>query len=239
MSAERGRRETLGSLRQIERTSAAEGVREQVLALIQGGGLAVGDRLPSEQELARSLGVSRPIVREGLGALRAAGLIESRSGSGTFVTATEPTRSALVLLGEYSVEDLHEVRVNLEVPGAGLAAQRRTSSQAAELGRIVARHGSDEGAASWVDDDVAFHVLLAEATGNELHARLVRELRGLQREQNVVVAELTDLEAPAEEHGAIVEAVERRDVEAAEAAMAAHLGAILERARAATRRGRD
>jgi len=235
MTPGNGSAEALGSLRQIERTSAAESVREQVLALIQSGGLAVGDKLPSEQELARSFGVSRPIVREGLGALRAAGLIESRSGSGTFVTATEPTRSELILLGEYAVEDLHEVRTNLEVPGAGLAAQRRTSAQAAELARIVARHGTSDGAVSWVDDDVAFHVLLAEATGNELQARLVRELRGLQREQNVVVAELTDLEAPAEEHGAIVEAVRRRDAAAAEAAMATHLGAILERARQATR----
>src|SRR5262249_23742894 len=98
-------------VRQIARTSAADGVRDQLLALIQGGGLAVGDKLPSEHELARQFGVSRPIVREGLGALRAAGVLESRSGSGTYVTATQPTRSGLTLLGRYAPEDLHEVRV--------------------------------------------------------------------------------------------------------------------------------
>lgn len=46
-----------------------------------------------------------------------------------------------------------------------------------------------------VEDDLAFRVLLAEATGNDLQARLVRELRGLQHELNIVIAQMTDLEA--------------------------------------------
>jgi len=220
------------AVRQISRTSAAESVREQIFALIESGSLAVGEKLPSEHELARSFGVSRPIVREGLGALRAAGVLESRSGSGTFVKATRPTRSGLLLLGRYAPEDLYEVRAHLEVPGAGLAAQRRSEEQLARLTEIVARHATRKDILQWVEDDLAFHVTLAEATGNDLHARLVTELRELQHEQSVVMARLTDLDAPLDEHAAILRAVRQRDVEGAEAAMAAHLEAILGRARA-------
>ncbi|MBO9534293.1 MAG: FadR family transcriptional regulator [Solirubrobacteraceae bacterium] len=226
------------AIRQIERTSAAEAVREQLLGLIQGGALSVGDKLPSEHELARSFGVSRPIVREALGALRAAGVIESRTGSGTFVTATQPTRGGLLLLGRYALEDLHEVRAHVEVPGAGLAAQRRTADQAVRLAEIVARHRTRKSPVEWVADDLAFHGLLAEATGNDLHTQLVRDLGELQQEQNIVYASMLDLEeAPLDEHAVILNAVERRDREGAEAAMAAHLDAILERVRSVNAAG--
>jgi DNA-binding FadR family transcriptional regulator len=226
------------SVRQIERTSAAEAVRAQLLALLHNGELAVGDKLPSEHELARSFGVSRPIIREALGALRAAGVVESRSGSGTYVKATQPTRPGLELLGRYAPEDLYEVRAHLEIPGAGLAAQRRTADQMRELEDIVARHATRTDPVEWIEDDLAFHILLAEASGNELQARLVREIRGLHQEMNIAVARITDLEAPLAEHTAILRAVERRDAEAAEAAMAAHLQAILDRTHAATDRRR-
>lgn len=222
-------------VRQIARTSAAEAVREQLLALIQGGELTVGDKLPSEHDLAGSFGVSRPVVREALGALRAAGVVESRSGSGTYVTAVDPTPSALRLLGRYSLQDLFEVRMHLEVPGAGLAAERRTNDQLAALWEIVRRHETETDPVAWIEDDLRFHVLLADATANALQAHLVREIRGLQHEQNVVAAQMAEsLTAPLEEHTAIVRAVERRDAGAARAAMAAHLQAILDRAHEAT-----
>lgn len=222
-------------VRQIARTSAAEAVREQLLALIQGGELTVGDKLPSEHDLAGSFGVSRPVVREALGALRAAGVVESRSGSGTYVTAVDPTPSALRLLGRYSLQDLFEVRMHLEVPGAGLAAERRTNDQLAALWEIVRRHETETDPVAWIEDDLRFHVLLADATANALQAHLVREIRGLQHEQNVVAAQMAEsLTAPLEEHTAIVRAVERRDAGAARAAMAAHLHAILDRAHEAT-----
>src|SRR5882762_1234506 len=52
--------------------------------------LSIGDKLPSENDLARSFGVSRPVVREAIGTLRAWGIVESKNGSGTFITAVQP-----------------------------------------------------------------------------------------------------------------------------------------------------
>jgi GntR family transcriptional regulator, transcriptional repressor for pyruvate dehydrogenase complex len=211
----------------IVRTNASEAIREQLLDLVRAGTYPVGSKLPSEHELARSFGVSRPVVREALGALGAAGLVEARTGVGTFVRAKEPSLSGVVLLGRYSVADLHEVRTHLEVPGAALAARRRSPEQLQSIAEIVARHSEGKSAPEWVQDDIAFHIALAEATGNEVHVRLVADLRELQVEQSILTAQATGgLEAPEEEHARILAAIAAGDEEAAAAAMAAHLDAI-------------
>lgn len=212
------------------RLRAADAVRDQLLKLIQSGELRPGAKLPGEHELARRFGVSRPVVREGLGALRAAGVLESRSGAGSYVRAARPTQ-ALLLLGRHTPEQLHEVRSHLEVPGAGLAARRRSDDHLRRLADIVEHHSGRREVDEWVRDDLAFHVTLAEATGNELHARLVRELGELQHEQSAVMARLANraLHAPDDEHAAIVDAVRCRDEAAARDAMAAHLAAISDR----------
>jgi GntR family transcriptional regulator, transcriptional repressor for pyruvate dehydrogenase complex len=157
-------------------------------------------------------------------------VLESRSGAGSYVKAAHPG-STLLLLGRYSPEQLHEVRCHLEVPGAGLAALRRNENHIRRLEEIVEHHSGRTNVEEWVRDDLAFHVTLAEAAGNELHARLVRELGEFQHEQSALMARLADgaLRAPDEEHGAIVEAVRRRDEAAARSAMAAHLAAISDR----------
>lgn len=218
-------------IRQIApRASAAEEVRSQLLALIEAGEYPVGERIPSENELARSFGVSRPIVREGLGALRAAGVLETRSGSGTYVRSIRPTKKGLLLLGHYSSSDLHEVRAHLEIPGAGLAARRRTEQQLEAMTRIVEHHAGISDVVEWVEDDLAFHVALAEATGNELQAKWIADLRQLQFEQSVQMAGIGGgVAAPDEEHRAILDAVRRQDEQGAREAMAEHLRLIGER----------
>ncbi len=229
------------SIREIPpRVRAADVVRDQLLELIRSGDLAPGSRLPGEHELARRFGVSRSVVREGLGALRAAGVVDSRSGAGSYVKTARP-ESTLLLLGRYSPEQLHEVRCHLEVPGAGLAALRRGDDHMRRLEEIVEHHSGRSDVEEWARDDLAFHVTLAEASGNELHARLVRELGEFQHEQSALMARLADgaLRAPDEEHGAIVEAVRRRDEAAARDAMAAHLAAISDRWQSVDNHRRD
>jgi GntR family transcriptional regulator, transcriptional repressor for pyruvate dehydrogenase complex len=217
-------------VRRIERASAPDAVREQLLELIEGGQLPVGAKLPSEQQLARSFGVSRPVVREGLGQLRSIGVIESRSGSGSFVKSARIAPQGLLLAGGYSSDDLHEIRSEIEVPGAAVAASRRTAQQLAVLTEIVDRHRHQPDAEDWVDDDLNFHVTIAEASRNPLRVRFVTELRELQSELSLTMARIKGgLAAPVEEHAAIVEAIARRDGDAAAGAMLAHLEGIRER----------
>lgn len=243
----------------LSRTSSATAVRDELVALIRGGRFPVGSRLPGEIHLAEAFGVSRPVVREALGGLRAAGMIESRSGAGTFVIGTGRVDVGLSLLGTTNSAELYEVRMHLEVPGAALAAARRSDAQLAQLQEIVQRdphrsgsnqqksahqappasqarkQRSDDDVVEWVRADLRFHVAIAEMTGNSLHARLIGELRELQFEQSVQMARrLGGLGAPTSEHGAIFEAIRDGDPERASRAMADHLTAIRDRAEIAT-----
>lgn len=217
----------------LSRTSSATAVRDELLALVRSGRYPVGSRLPGELHLAEAFGVSRPVVREALGGLRAAGVIESRSGAGTFVTGDGRSDTGLSLLGRTNSAELHEVRMHLEVPGARLAAARRSAAQLAQLEEIAT--GDDTDVVEWVRADLRFHVLIAEMTGNGLHARLISELRELQFEQSVQMARrMGGLGAPISEHGAILAAIRDGDAERASRAMGEHLTAIRDRARIAT-----
>ena len=205
----------------------AEAVRSQLQELIEGGGVAVGERLPSENDLARSFDVSRPVVREALGSLRAMGLVESFTGRGTYVTAARADDPRLSLLGRYSTDELHEVRSHLEIPGARLAARRRGVAQLGRLREIVEESRTAEDPMAWVHLDLAFHAELASMSGNRVQVLLVEALRELLTDQSLSVARLpTRLVAATEEHQAILEAVEAGDARAAENAMSRHLDRI-------------
>jgi DNA-binding FadR family transcriptional regulator len=212
-------------LSRVVRRSAADEVGAQLVALIDSGQLHVGDRLPSEADLARRFGVSRPIVREALGRLQALGLTESRPGSGTFVSSNV-TRLTLTF-GQYSASDLNEVRRCLEVPAARLAAVRRTNQDVDKLRLIL----DDEDKATSTDEtisrDTDFHREIARATGNMLFVRLVEDLREILKEQTLAVSTLRNRASSiSREHRAVLEAIIAGDGDTAAHAMNAHLDAV-------------
>jgi DNA-binding FadR family transcriptional regulator len=211
----------------IDRVNAADAVRDQLLDRVVTGTLSIGDKLPSENDLARSFGVSRPVVREAIGTLRAWGIVASKNGSGTFITAVQPRQVGFSLLGGYSSDDLHEVRCNLEVPAAGLAAARRTGADLQLLRRNIAAQKKSTDLNEWAGLDVEFHALLAAAAKNPVQERLVADLRDLHQDQSLRVLHARDRTQRAlAEHEAILHAVEERDENAARKYMEAHLTAI-------------
>lgn len=185
----------------------------------------MNDRLPSENELAQSFGVSRPVVREALVTLNALGFTASHTGRGTFVVADTP-RTPL-LMGRYSPTHLHEVRRHIEVPSARLAAQRRTSEDTQRLAEILAQVEAEEDPARRNKLDAQFHISIAMATRNPLFVKLIEELRAILEEQSLAVSVVPDRRARATgEHRLILDAILRGDADAAGAAMAAHLDAV-------------
>jgi GntR family transcriptional regulator, transcriptional repressor for pyruvate dehydrogenase complex len=209
----------------VARRSAAEEVRAQLVAIIESGQLRVDDRLPSEAELAQRFGVSRPIVREALGTLQALGLTASHAGRGTFVISN--TAKTFLSLGQHSSADLNEIRRCLEVPAARLAAERRRDEDVAELARILDEHDAAQSAEEAVRYDGLFHCTIAKATGNELFARLIGDIREILQEQSLAISTIRDSGARAAgEHRAVFDAIGRRDVGGAGAAMEAHLDAV-------------
>lgn len=207
------------------RRSIVGDVRQQLISIIGSGNVKVSDRLPSEIELARMFGVSRPVVREAIVSLNALGLTTSRNGRGTFVTSTavEPR----FLLGGYPPEHVNEIRRCLEIPAARMAALRRTAEDIQRLREILARLDDEERADRRNRIDAEFHVGIAAATGNPLLVKLVGELRTSLEDKSLAVSVVSDRRAGARaEHFAIAEAIANGNAEEAAAAMRAHLDAI-------------
>lgn len=216
-----------GHYRPLRRVSAAEAVRRELIEAIEAGDLEVGGKLPTETELARAFGVSRPVVREALGGLRASGVIQSRPGRGSFVASERP--QGLLLLGRYSEQDLHEVRSHLEVPGVAQAAARRTPEHCERLSQIIAELETEQDPRQWVARDAAFHVCLAQATKNSVQLRLVEDLRDLLVEHSFAAALVPGRIAEANaEHRAIYEAVAAGDAQTAQREMQRHLNKVQE-----------
>ena len=159
-----------------------------IAARVNDGALAPGERLPTEQQLAATHGVSRTVVREAVHQLKSQGLLRSRQGSGVFVTegaAHQPLNfDAAVLDSLDAVVQVVEVRRALEGEIAALAAERAT--QGAGRRACAARCKAIDAAAAAGDDgvaeDLAFHRAIGEATGNPQFSRLLGFLEQYLRE---------------------------------------------------------
>lgn len=221
----------------------SRGLFEQLAEQIKGGRLAPGARLPTEQELTRAARVSRTVVREAVAALRAEGLVVTRQGVGAFVSA-EPQRAPFRIDPErmQSLDEIlkvMELRLGVEIESAGLAAGRASRAQVRAI--AVALDAIDRAAAGGktaVDEDLALHRAIAEATGNAEFPRFLqfigrhliprRTVSGLPEQMGGRRAYLTLIQ---EEHRRIYQAIESRDPKGARDAMRRHLTRSLERYR--------
>jgi GntR family transcriptional regulator, transcriptional repressor for pyruvate dehydrogenase complex len=233
-----------GSLRRSR--NLTEEVVAELTERIRGGALQPGDKLPTESEIMAQLGVSRTVVRESISRLQAARLVQTRHGIGTFVLeAGDQDRFQIEAVGELTVRDVMailELRISLEAEAAGLAAMRRTDENLAQM-----RHALDEferhiaqGTGNAVAADVAFHLELAKATGNRYFHSILSQLGNTiiprTRVNSAALAHNDPsgyLDRVNREHEDIYDAIERRDPEAARAAMRMHLSNSRERLRRA------
>lgn len=201
-------------------------VAAQLREAILSGSLAVGSILPSEARLAASLSVSRPVVREALGSLRALGLVQAKVGRGWEVVA-DSINGGLWLADSYLSEHLYEVRRHLEVPCAGYAALRRTDEETEALRSILDAERSAASAAAAVELDGQFHIGVARCSRNPLFVRMIEFIRAGLQEQSLALSTLSGRGASAvSEHFAVLDAIQARDRDAAQEAMHAHLTAV-------------
>ncbi|CAG0966281.1 HTH-type transcriptional regulator LutR [Burkholderiales bacterium] len=229
----------------IDALNLTETVVAALRARIASGEIAPGAKLPSEGELVDQYGVSRTVVREAMSQLRARNLVATRRGIGTFARERVPDAAGFPVanvdhatLGE--VLALLELRISLETEAAALAAKRRTGAQVGRMDELldaIARAADAGGDAA--DPDFAFHLCVAEASGNHFFPDLIRHLgRAIiprTRIDSAAVARLDRAEYLAQvnrEHRDVYRAIERGDSDAARAAMRTHLSNSRERLRA-------
>lgn len=196
-----------------------------IRADIESGAIPVGSKLSSEAILAQQYGVSRSVIREALRSCTALGLTVTRTGKGTFVIAARVAND--LTLGQYSARDLTEARPHIEVPAAGLAAQRRTAEELETLRDIVAAMATETDPESWVALDSTFHAAIARASGNKVFASVVSDIRDALAHQSETLNMVADRQHASDvEHQQILAAIEAGSAENARAAMAHHLDAV-------------
>lgn len=209
----------------IVRVSAAEAVFTSLRKAVEEGRLPVGTRLSSEAALAQQYGVSRSVIREALRSCASLGLTETRTGKGTFVVADRVGGD--LALGQYSARELTEARPHIEVPAAGLAAQRRSDDELQLLRDIVASMSREEDPQAWVALDATFHAAIARISGNRVFEKVVADIRDAMASQsgtlNMVAGRKDDSDT---EHREILTAIEQGSPEQASEAMSRHLAAV-------------
>ena len=198
--------------------------------IIASGELEPGQRFPPEADLCERLGVSRGSLREAVRMLDALGVIESRHGSGTYVSALEPANiiGALSLTVELMPFDafieLYEVRRVLESHAASQAAARMTDAGVAELRDILDELEAREGEQG-TELDARFHETIARLAGNAALVELLRTFRSRSRAYQVFdLPSGSDMKQVSDRgHREILAALVNRDPASAETAAAAHV----------------
>ncbi len=157
--------------------------------MIFSGYFKIGEKLPPERELARKMGVSRPVVHEGLVDLVAKGLVTMVPRRGSVINDYRKTGSLFVLTSLFEYGDgqvsekllasMLDMRMLFEVENAGLAAVKRSDSQVTQFKDILARetyvdHGDKKGLAAL---DFEFHHLLAMASDNLVYPLLLNSMK--------------------------------------------------------------
>lgn len=217
----------------IPARALTDSVAEQLLEKIDGGAFPRGAKLPTEVVLAEEFGVSRTVIREAIARLKYEGLVESRQGSGVFVTeqaGIRPLRIDYADVGTLeSVLQIVELRRSIEAEVAAQAARRRTDAAMAHIDAALARIDQEVAAGGdGVDADVAFHRAIAEATGNPYFLKtlafLSQYLETATRVTRTNEARREDFTRQVrEEHQAIVAAIRAGDAEAARSAAQNHM----------------
>lgn len=230
--AEKGGRREL-QIAPIPRVGMRELVLSRLNAYIGDSGLAPGERLPSERELAEALRVSRPTVREALRALESVGKIEIRKNAGSFVVS--PGGNAIVRqlkaaapIDVDSLANLLQVRAAIEDRIVKLVAEN-PRADLSEAKAVLDREAEEVAHGTRSPFNLSFERALGRQASNPLLAELQGAIHEFWIEAwsecEIVPYDADD--AVHAQHQRILDALERHDVEAARARMASHIDRIL------------
>lgn len=221
-------------LKPIRTRKIYEQIVDQIGQLVARGQLKPGDRLPSERELVERFQVSRASIREAISALEMMGLIEVRSGEGTYIRQVNiesvVTPLAWMLFIEKDTDlELYETRKILEVQAAGLAAERAEDVEINEMFEALEIMRKDlELHQLGEDADHHFHYAIARATHNKILFRLMNTLsdtmrKSLKSSRSKLYEHEETPEKLYDEHFRIYEAIKNHDAEKAQKLMLDHL----------------
>lgn len=211
-----------------------ERIAQKLAGDIARGDYRIGQRLPSERELAQAFSVSRPTIREAIIALELDRLVEVRVGSGVYVINVEPPggKAGATDIGPF---ELLEARRSIEGESAALAATRIDDAQLEELAELVneIRTENEHDIIQSEDADRRFHAVIAAATQNSGMIAAVKMLweartRSPQSRSLSAKVRASGVKPRIDEHTAILKALRQRDADGARAAMREHLSRVID-----------
>jgi len=198
---------------------------------IKDSGLKGGDRLESERELAKILGISRPSLREAIQILQVQGRLMVRHGIGIFVLDEadgEKLRDSLKA-AQHRIEELFQMREILEAPAVEWAAERRTDEQlqamksaAHNLNNAIAENPIDFDKVRKLD--MEFHLTIVRSAQNQFLNQTLGTLQEIMyRSMDNTLKLPGRIDASEHEHGVILEAIEKKDPIAARLMIIQHI----------------
>jgi GntR family transcriptional repressor for pyruvate dehydrogenase complex len=227
-----------GLFTQVRVDRVADKVAEQLRGLISDGKVKVGDRLPSERELAEQMGVSRISIREALQQLEMQGMLEIVHGGGSIVRniTGQEIRKTLELFLERDpkrVLELAELRAFMEAWAAREAARHRTEAELGAIrGYLEEMERDFERGQIRYDVDFKYHTEIAGATHNTIYLHLIDNIYSLinysiKIHHEEVFTGRDDQETILNHHRNIFNAIRDRNPDAAEVAMKEHLAFVV------------
>lgn len=221
------------SLSPSVRPPLAAEVTAKLREMVHSGEWPLNGRIPPEPELMAKLGVSRGTLREAVKALAHGGMLEVRRGDGTYVRATsEMSGAARRMYQDHTEQHILEVRLGLDTQAARLAARNATAADITELRAFLATrdHAWNQGDfGAWADADWQFHEGIARASGNPLLHELYASFGTVFHQDLLTQQPRPGFNGlPRDGHETLLEALERRDEDAAVATVNRNLNSCAE-----------
>jgi DNA-binding FadR family transcriptional regulator len=214
----------------IVRESIAEMVARRVLDMVKAGVLKPGDQLPPERDLAQSLNVSRPSVREAMRGLSILGVVRTRQGGGAYISELDADAllgpiQFFLSLEEMNIRELYDARSLVESAVASRAAEQLTDDELRQLETILEEQaGVLNDALAFRMSDYRFHELLWMGARNAFLRRIGQSLNVIGLEFRKRASETEGvLQQSFRDHKRLLDALKARDPEAAATAAARHM----------------
>ena len=214
----------------IVRESVAEMVVRRILDMVKGGALKAGDALPPERDLALSLNVSRPSVREAMRGLAVLGVVKTRQGGGAYISDLGPDSllgplQFYLSLERMNIRELYDARSLIESDVARRAAVNISDSDLARLEVLLAEQGKTIGdPIAFRESDFAFHEVIWVGSGNAFLKRIGESLNVLGLEFRKRASEKPGvLERSLQDHRRLLDALIARNPDGAARAAEAHM----------------
>ena len=215
----------------VQKVNAVEQVYKQMQTLLIDGVWKNGEKLPSENELCENFGVSRVTIRQAMQKLKALGLIETRTGSGSFVRTVDLDDSLQALvpimyIGKTTDKQVFQFREMIDSESVRIAAGSAGKADFDKLEMILQemQKAADENNKElFSEKDLDFHMYIVGITDNPLIIKTNQILRNVLSESMKSVIEKMKYAPGLNYHARILTAMRNHDSQQAEMLMREHI----------------